>query len=88
MNDLWLEIYIITDCSAFRFAMGRRRRLSRRILHRNKSLDSESGSLRDYEDYADMARFLEDGSFIGQYCGIQKEVEPIFSSPTAFSTFV
>lgn len=68
--------------------MGRRRRLSRRILHRNKSLDSESGSLREYEDCADMAKFQEDGSYIGQYAGIRKEVEPIFSSPTAFSTFV
>jgi hypothetical protein len=49
----------------------------------DRDKDSESGSLREYEDHADMMRFLEDGSFIGQYLGFMKQSEPILVSSTA-----
>ena len=65
-------------------ANGARRRLTKPAGKRfrkrqDRDKDSESGSLREYDDHADMMRFLEDGSFIGQYCGYMRRSELVLS---------
>ena len=76
-------------------------RLTSRLLT-SESSGGSSGHGGDYDEQADVVRFLEDGSFIGQYGGPKRdptangsdEALPIITagatsvSVTALSTFV